>query len=269
MLDFNVFTFNSASFPAPTRCSSAPATGCASGSRTSAWIRTHSHSWPQVLRHWHRRRTDPAVGVGSENTVNIPVGVTRDIELVADNPGDWAFHCHKSHHDAPLAPGILAGFNLLTVLTTEWNDEPERASRPFTRNRSGMVLGEGAWIYVLEEFERAKNRGANIYAEITGYGSTCDAYHRVRLQEGGDEPARAMALAMDDARVNASQIDYVNLHGTSTMLNDRIETNALKLALNSNSHRIPMSATKSQVGHPQGASGAAGLGAALCAMNTA
>src|SRR5256885_802713 len=169
--------------------------------------------------------------------------------------------------DAPLAPGILAGFNLLTVLTTEWNDEPERASRPFTRNRSGMVLGEGAWIYVLEEFERAKKRGANIYAEITGYGSTCDAYHRVRLQEGGDEPARAMALAMDDARINASQIDYVNLHGTSTMLNDRIETNALKLALNSSSHRIPMSATKSQVGHPQGASGAAGLGAALCAMH--
>lgn len=169
--------------------------------------------------------------------------------------------------DAPLAPGILAGFNLLTVLTTEWNEEPERASRPFTRNRSGMVLGEGAWIYVLEEFERAKKRGANIYAEITGYGSTCDAYHRVRLQEGGDEPARAMALAMDDAGINASQIDYVNLHGTSTMLNDRIETNALKLALNSSSHRIPMSATKSQVGHPQGASGAAGLGAALCAMN--
>jgi len=169
--------------------------------------------------------------------------------------------------DAPLAPGILAGFNLLTVLTTEWNDEPERASRPFTRNRSGMVLGEGAWIYVLEEFERAKKRGANIYAEITGYGSTCDAYHRVRLQEGGDEPARAMALAMEDAGINAGQIDYVNLHGTSTMLNDRIETNALKLALNSSSHRIPMSATKSQVGHPQGASGAAGLGAALCAMN--
>src|SRR5215471_19335550 len=99
--------------------------------------------------------------------------------------------------DAPLAPGILAGFNLLTVLTTEWNEEPERASRPFTRNRSGMVLGEGAWIYVLEEFERAKNRGANVYAEITGYGSTCDAYHRVRLQEGGDEPARAMSLAME------------------------------------------------------------------------
>src|SRR5262252_888298 len=170
--------------------------------------------------------------------------------------------------DAPLAPGILAGFNLLTVLTTEWNEEPERASRPFTRNRSGMVLGEGAWIYVLEEYEKAKQRGADIYAEITGYGSTCDAYHRVRLQEGGDEPARAMALAMQDAGVTAADVDYVNLHGTSTLLNDRIETNALKLALNCNSQRIPMSATKSQVGHPQGASGAAGLGAALCAMKT-
>jgi len=170
--------------------------------------------------------------------------------------------------DAPLAPGILAGFNLLTVLTTEWNDEPHRASRPFTRDRSGMVLGEGAWIYVLEEFDRAKNRDARIYAEILGYGSTCDAYHRVRLQEGGDEPARAMSLAMADAGIEPSQVDYVNLHGTSTVLNDRIETNALKLALNCNAHRIPMSATKSQVGHPQGASGAAGLGAALCAMHT-
>src|SRR5436305_254837 len=170
--------------------------------------------------------------------------------------------------DAPLAPGILAGFNLLTVLTTDWNEEPKRASRPFTRNRSGMVLGEGAWMYVLETYESARARGAKIYAEIIGYGSTCDAYHRVRLQEGGDEPARAMALAMEDAGVNPSEIDYVNLHGTSTVLNDRIETNALKIALNCNSHRVPMSATKSQVGHPQGASGAAGLGAALCAMQT-
>src|SRR6266571_2409899 len=170
--------------------------------------------------------------------------------------------------DAPLAPGILAGFNLLTVLTTDWNDEPERASRPFTRNRSGMVLGEGAWIYVLEEFERAKKRGVRIYAEIAGYGSTCDAYHRVRLQEGGDEPAREIGRAMEDAGVEPSAIDYVNLHGTSTLLNDRIETNALKIALNCNAHRVPMSATKSQLGHPQGASGAAGLGAALCAMHT-
>ncbi len=170
--------------------------------------------------------------------------------------------------DAPLAPGILAGFNLLTVLTTRWNAEPGRASRPFSRDRSGMVLGEGAWIYVLEEAEQAKRRKAKIYAEIVGYGTTCDAHHRVRLEETGEEPARAMHLALEDAGISPQDVDYVNLHGTSTVLNDRIETNAVKLAFNGHAAKIPMSATKSQVGHPQGASGAAGLGAALCAMLT-
>ncbi len=169
--------------------------------------------------------------------------------------------------DAPIAPGILAAFNLMTVLTNEWNDEPHRASRPFSRNRSGIVLGEGSWIYVLEEFDHARNRGADIYAEIIGYGATCDAYHRVRLEESGDEPARAMRMALKDANKQAQDIDYVNLHGTSTLLNDRIETNALKLVFDGHAKRIPMSATKSQIGHPQGASGAAGLGAALCAMH--
>jgi 3-oxoacyl-[acyl-carrier-protein] synthase II len=170
--------------------------------------------------------------------------------------------------DAPLAPGILAAFNLMTVLTNDFNDEPHRASRPFSLNRSGIVLGEGAWIYVLEELEHAKERGAKIYAEITGYGATCDAYHRVRLEETGDEPARAMKLALEDAGRKPDEVDYVNLHGTSTVLNDRIETSALKLALNGQAITTPMSATKSQIGHPQGASGAAGLAAALCAMHT-
>jgi 3-oxoacyl-[acyl-carrier-protein] synthase II len=170
--------------------------------------------------------------------------------------------------DAPLAPGILAGFCLMKVLTEDWNDEPERASRPFSRNRSGMVLGEGAWVYVLEEYERARRRGAPIYAELTGYGATCDAYHRVRLEDTGEEPARAMRLALEAAGRDASEVGYVNLHGTSTQLNDRIETQALKLALGPEARRIPMSATKSQVGHPQGASGAAGLGAALLALTS-
>ena len=170
--------------------------------------------------------------------------------------------------DAPIAPGILAAFNLMTVLTNDWNNEPQRASRPFSRNRSGMVLGEGSWIYVLEELKRATSRGARIYGEIIGYGATCDAYHRVRLAEDGSEPARAMRLALQDAGVEAKDIDYVNLHGTSTVLNDRIETSALKLAFDGQAAHIPMSATKSQIGHPQGASGAAGLGAALCAMHT-
>ncbi|HEY1403188.1 MAG TPA: hypothetical protein VGB05_03610, partial [Pyrinomonadaceae bacterium] len=150
----------------------------------------------------------------------------------------------------------------------EWNDAPARASRPFSRDRSGIVLGEGAWIYVLEDYERARSRGARIYAEVTGYGATCDAYHRVRLEDTGEEPARAMRLALADAGRAPSEVDYVNLHGTSTLLNDRIETQALKLALGADAHGIPMSATKSQIGHPQGASGAAGLAAALCAMHT-
>ncbi|MEO7539495.1 MAG: beta-ketoacyl-[acyl-carrier-protein] synthase family protein [Pyrinomonadaceae bacterium] len=170
--------------------------------------------------------------------------------------------------DAPIAPGILAGFEVLTVLTDDWNDEPHRASRPFSNDRSGMVLGEGSWMYILEDLEGAVSRGADIYAEITGYASTCDAYHRVRLEEAGVEPARAMTLALADSDRDAADVDYVNLHGTSTVLNDRIETNALKAALGDHAYRVPMSATKSQIGHPQGASGAAGISTALMAIRS-
>jgi 3-oxoacyl-[acyl-carrier-protein] synthase II len=169
--------------------------------------------------------------------------------------------------DAPLALGILKGFDLMTVLTNDWNDEPKRASRPFSKDRSGIVLGEGAWIYVLETLESAQNRGAKIYAEIAGYGSTCDAYHRVRLEENGVEPARAMTLAMADAGIKPEQVNYVNLHGTSTQLNDRIETVGIKNAFGKHSYKLSASATKSQIGHPQGASGAAGIGATLLALN--
>ena len=170
--------------------------------------------------------------------------------------------------DAPIAPGILAGFNVLTVLTSKWNNEPGRASRPFSVDRSGMVLGEGSWMYILESYDSAVERGAHIYAEIAGYASTCDAYHRVRLEDTGIEPARAMSMALDDAELGPEDIDYVNLHGTSTVLNDRIETNALKIAFGDRAYKIPMSSTKSQIGHPQGASGAAGIGSALFAMQT-
>lgn len=168
--------------------------------------------------------------------------------------------------DAPVARGILEGFNLMTVLTSDWNDAPERASRPFSRDRSGIVLGEGAWIFVLENLESALDRNAKIYAEIAGYGSTCDAYHRVRLEENGIEPARAMQLAMNDAAVAPEEIAYVNLHGTATQLNDRIETQSIKNAFGAHAYRLPMAATKSNIGHPQGASGAAGIGATLLAL---
>ena len=168
--------------------------------------------------------------------------------------------------DAPIALGIVKGFILMKILTDSWNHAPEKASRPFSADRDGFVLAEGAWMFVLEEYEHARVRGAAMLAEICGYGSTCEAFHRVRLKECGEEPARAIALAMTEAGIDAGDVNYVNLHGTSTKLNDRIETQALKLALAEHAIGVPMSALKSQIGHPQGACGAAGVAATLVAM---
>lgn len=169
--------------------------------------------------------------------------------------------------DAPISLGTVKGFILMRILTESWNGVPERGSRPFSADRDGFVLAEGAWMFVLEEYEHAKARGANILAEIAGYGSTCEAFHRVRLMECGEEPARAIGLAMQQAGIGPDNVDYVNLHGTSTQLNDRIETRALKLALGDDrAHQVPMSALKSQIGHPQGACGAAGVSATIVAM---
>jgi 3-oxoacyl-[acyl-carrier-protein] synthase II len=169
--------------------------------------------------------------------------------------------------DAPIAPGIMKGFTLMKIMTTSWNDAPDRASRPFSLDRDGFVVAEGSWMFFLEEYEHARARGAKILAEVAGYGSTCEAFHRVRLQECGEEPARAIQLAMEDAGISAGDVDYVNLHGTSTQLNDRIETRALKLALGEKASRTPMSSLKSQIGHPQGACGSAGIAATLIAMH--
>ena len=168
--------------------------------------------------------------------------------------------------DAPIALGIVKGFILMKILTDSWNHAPERGSRPFSVDRDGFVVAEGAWMFVLEEYDHARARGAKILAEICGYGSTCEAFHRVRLQECGEEPARAIGLAMKEAGIAANDVDYVNLHGTSTQLNDRIETRALKLVLGEHARQVPMSALKSQIGHPQGACGAAGVAATIVAM---
>lgn len=168
--------------------------------------------------------------------------------------------------DAPIALGIVKGFILMKILTDSWNQAPEKGSRPFSVDRDGFVLAEGAWMFVLEELEHARARGAQVLAEVTGYGSTCEAFHRVRLKECGEEPARAIGLAMKEAGIGADDVDYVNLHGTSTQLNDRIETQALKLALGEHARAVPMSALKSQIGHPQGACGAAGVAATVVAM---
>ncbi len=168
--------------------------------------------------------------------------------------------------DAVITPGIMTGFALMQILSTAHEAEPAAASRPFDAGRDGFVLGEGAWMFVLEPLERARARGAEVLAEVCGYGTTCDAYHRVRLDESGEEPARAMQEALADAALSPEDIGYVQYHGTSTILNDRIETRATKRALGKTALAVPGSSVKSQIGHPQGASGAAGMAATILGM---
>lgn len=168
--------------------------------------------------------------------------------------------------DAPIAPAIMMGFDVMGIVSRRWNDEPTRASRPFSRDRDGFVLAEGAWMFVLEERRHALERGAQVYGEVLGYASTCDAWHRVSMSIDLDEPIRAIHLALEDAGVAPGDIEYANLHGTGTELNDRVETSALKRALGEAAYRIPMSSTKSMIGHPQGACGAAGVAATLLSL---
>ena len=168
--------------------------------------------------------------------------------------------------DSPITPGIIKGYTLLRALTQSWNQEPERASRPFSADRDGFVVAEGSWMFILEEYVHARARGARIYAEIVGYGSTCEAFHRVRMSDSPEEPARAISLALEEAALAPQDIQYVNLHGTSTEMNDRVETSALKLAFGKHAVKVPMSGLKSQIGHAQGACGSASLAATLIAM---
>ncbi len=168
--------------------------------------------------------------------------------------------------DAPIAPGILNAFERMKVVSTGVWEPVSAASRPFNIDRDGFVLGEGAWMMVVESLDHAAARGATMLAELCGYASTCDAYHRVQIKPDVVEPARAIELALADAGATPGQVDYVNLHGTSTLLNDRMETLAVKRALGDHAGRIPMSSTKSMIGHPQGACGAAGVVATALGM---
>lgn len=161
--------------------------------------------------------------------------------------------------EACVTPAMMQGFERMRVNPVNYNDDPQRASRPFNSDREGFVLSEGGWMMIIEELEHAKKRGARIYAEIVGYGSTCDAYHRVAIMPDGKQSTRALKLAMKDGKVNKEDVGYINFHGTSTVLNDRIETLAVKQAFNSHAMNTPASSTKSMVGHPQGASGALGV----------
>ncbi len=167
--------------------------------------------------------------------------------------------------EATIYPGILACFCVARAVSTR-NDDPEGASRPFSRDRDGFVLGEGAGMLVMEEYEHAKKRGAQIYAEILGHGMTCDAYHMTAPHPEGKEAARAMEIALATAGVNVDQIDYINAHGTSTPLNDKTETMILKKVFGEHAYKVPISSTKSMIGHLIGAAGSVELIATLLAM---
>ncbi len=161
--------------------------------------------------------------------------------------------------DACVTPGMMLGFSRMRVMSVAGNDRPAEASRPFDGGRDGFVLGEGAWMLTLERLDRARARGARVYATVEGYGSTCDAYHRVQMDPEGTEIVRAMRLAMTRARVAPEAIGYVSYHGTSTRLNDAVEMQCVGRVFGARAADVPGSSIKSMIGHPQGASGAAGV----------
>jgi len=157
--------------------------------------------------------------------------------------------------ESAITPLGIAGFANMKALSTR-NDEPQKASRPFDAKRDGFVMGEGAGILVLEELEHAKKRGAKIYAEVVGYGLTGDAYHITAPCADADGAKRVISMALNDARVNPTEVDYVNAHGTSTPLNDKVETLALKEVFKDHAYKLKISSNKSMIGHLLGAAGA-------------
>jgi 3-oxoacyl-[acyl-carrier-protein] synthase II len=168
--------------------------------------------------------------------------------------------------EACITRGMMEGFCRMRAAAVGWNDRPARASRPFNRDRTGFVLGEGAFLMALEDLDHARRRDAPIYAEVAGYAATCDAYHRVHMSPQGDESTRAMQEALRSAGARPEEVDYINLHGTGTPQNDRVETLAVRSLLGPAANRVPCSSTKSMIGHPQGACGAAGVAATAFAL---
>ena len=183
-------------------------------------------------------------------------------ELIRENSADIMI---AGATDAPISPITVACFDAIKA-TTPRNDEAETASRPFDASRNGFVLGEGSAVFVLEELESARRRGARIYAEVAGYATRSNAFHMTGLRPDGREMAEAVRVALDEARLNPEDIDYINAHGSGTKQNDRHETAAFKRSLGDHAYRTPVSSIKSMVGHSLGAIGSIEIAASLLAM---
>jgi 3-oxoacyl-[acyl-carrier-protein] synthase II len=204
-----------------------------------------------------------AMGPNSTNSMSCASGTIAIGDAFRQIRDGYADVMIAGGAEAPLAPLTFGAFALIRAMSTR-NEEPHMASRPFDKDRDGFVMGEGAAVLILEEYERAKSRGAKIYAEVAGYGTTNDAHHMTAPRPDGSQAARSMRLALDDASVSPGEIGYVNTHGSSTPLNDTTETLAIKQVLGDSAYKIPMSGTKGYYGHALGASGA--IEAAICAL---
>jgi len=210
---------------------------------------------------WEFGAEGPATVVSTGCTSGLD-SVGYACELIRDGAADAMI---AGASDAPISPITLACFDAIKA-TTPRNDDPEHASRPFDLSRNGFVLGEGAAMFVLEELEAAKARRAHIYAEIAGFGNRCNAFHMTGLRPDGREMAEAIRVAMAEAGVAATDIDYINAHGSGTKQNDRHETAAFKRSLGEQARRIPVSSIKSMIGHSLGAIGSIEIAASVLAM---
>ncbi|MDX2915068.1 beta-ketoacyl-[acyl-carrier-protein] synthase family protein [Streptomyces griseiscabiei] len=210
---------------------------------------------------WAVGAEGPATVVSTGCTSGLD-SVGHAVELIREGTADVMI---AGATDAPISPITMACFDAIKA-TTPRNDDPEHASRPFDSTRNGFVLGEGSAVFVLEELDDARRRGAHIYAEIAGYASRCNAFHMTGLRPDGREMSEAIDVALGEARTNPDRIDYVNAHGSGTKQNDRHETAAFKLSLGDHAYRTPVSSIKSMVGHSLGAIGSIEIAASVLAM---
>ncbi|MFR9798061.1 beta-ketoacyl-[acyl-carrier-protein] synthase family protein [Streptomyces sp. MS06] len=236
------------------------------------WHVDHGYAVSHLFNHFvpSSFATEVAWAVGAQGPAGVvSTGCTSGldsvghaVELIREGSADVMI---TGATDAPISPISVACFDAIKA-TTARNDDPEHASRPFDRTRSGFVLGEGAAVFVLEELQAARARGAHIYAEIAGFASRSNAYHMTGLRADGKEMAEAIRVSLDEARLDAAAVDYVNAHGSGTKQNDRHETTAFKRSLGEHAYQVPVSSIKSMIGHSLGAIGSLEIAASALAI---